>query len=242
MDLIVDIGNTLIKYAVVDGRTVCAEQRGESYDERIVQAFATRYALVRSILSSSRGAQGAVQQSIEKIVGHCLTFDAQTPTPLEICYNPPTALGRDRVAAAVGAMESYPGRNILIVDFGTAITIDLLSREGRFEGGFISPGVRTRLRALHDYTASLPLLEPPDCEIEIARSTHEAIEQGVIKGIIYEIEGHIDHFSKKIDELSIIFSGGDAFFFEKRIKNTIFADRDLLIKGLIRILEYNAKR
>ena len=112
---------------------------------------------------------------------------------------------------------------------------------GVFRGGNISPGVRTRFRALHDYTSRLPQCEATDEILSLGRTTQQAIEQGVMEGITHEIEGYIRAFSLKNDKLTLIFTGGDANFFVKRIKNAIFAKCDLVLCGLNRILEYNAK-
>ena len=118
--------------------------------------------------------------------------------------------------------------------------IDLVEN-GVFRGGNISPGVRTRFRALHDYTSRLPQCEATDEILSLGRTTQQAIEQGVMEGITHEIEGYIRAFSLKNDKLTLIFTGGDANFFVKRIKNAIFAKCDLVLCGLNRILEYNAK-
>ena len=127
---------------------------------------------------------------------------------------------------------------MLIVDFGTAVTLDVVSG-GRFRGGFISPGLRSRFRALHDYTAALPALGPCDETLPVGRSTREAMQQGVQQGLCYEIEGHVGRMRGEFDDLLVIFTGGDAEYFVKRIKNTIFADCDLVLMGLNRILEYH---
>ena len=99
-----------------------------------------------------------------------------------------------------------------------------------------------RFRALHDYTKRLPKCEPTDENLELGRTTSQAIEQGVMQGITHEIEGYIEAFSKKKGEKCIIFTGGDAKYFVKRIKNTIFADCEPVVFGLNRILNYNAER
>ena len=134
----------------------------------------------------------------------------------------------------------YPGRNVLIVDFGTAVTIDLVTADNTFRGGCISPGVTMRFRALHDYTAKLPLCAATGGEGLSGLTTEEAIELGVMNGIAFEIEGYVTRMREKIDGLRVIFTGGDAKFFVKRIKNTIFANCNLVFCGLNRILEYNA--
>ena len=152
----------------------------------------------------------------------------------------PETLGRDRLAAAVGATVLYPGRNVLIVDFGTAVTIDLVTADATFRGGCISPGMKTRFRALHDYTAKLPLCAATESEELAGLTTRQAIELGVMNGIAFEIEGYAARMRSQIEDLCVIFTGGDANFFVKRIKNTIFANCNLVFCGLNRILEYNA--
>ncbi len=241
MNLIIDIGNSRVKVAVVGGTEVVDFMATENYDEDIVKNFVQKYDIERSIVSSTRGVQPHVEESVRAIVGHCLYFDASVRVPLDVRYATPHTLGRDRLAAAVGAREVFGLVDMLIVDFGTAITIDLVTREGGFEGGVISAGVALRFRALHEFTASLPFCEPTTQELEVARTTQDAIEQGVMNGVCYEIEGYISRFLQKYGELSVIFVGGDAKFFEKRIKNTIFVNRDLLFRGLSVILDYNAE-
>ena len=147
----------------------------------------------------------------------------------------------DRLAAAVGATTLYPGRDLLIVDMGTAITIDLVEG-GVYRGGNISPGMNMRFRALHDYTARLPLESATDEIMTLGNTTSTAVGQGVMQGIVNEIEGYIESFSKKNREISTIFTGGDAKHFVKRIKNAIFADCELVVCGLNRILDYNANK
>ncbi len=124
---------------------------------------------------------------------------------------------------------------------GTAITIDLVEG-GVYRGGNISPGMNMRFRALHDYTARLPLESATDEIMTLGNTTSTAVGQGVMQGIVNEIEGYIESFSKKNREISTIFTGGDAKRFVKRIKNAIFADCELVVCGLNRILDYNANK
>ncbi len=242
MNLIVDIGNSLVKVAVMERGAVVEYAKSENWDEEIAKKFAFKYDISRAIVCSTRGVQIEVEKSLRRVVGDCLIFDANVDVPLRVGYSTPHTLGRDRLAAAVGAREIYGEGDMLIVDFGTAITIDLISRDGGFEGGAISAGVTMRFKALNNYTANLPLCEPSVEVLDIARSTKDAIIQGVMNGVCYEIEGYISRFLQKYDKLSIIFVGGDAKFFEKRIKNAIFANQELVLVGLDRILNYNAEQ
>ncbi len=173
-------------------------------------------------------------------VGRLVEFTPRTPVPIRNAYRTPETLGRDRLAAAVGATVLYPGRNALIVDFGTAVTLDLVTADGTYRGGCISPGLSTRFRALHDYTAALPLCAPTEEEELQGLTTDEAVRRGVMNSLSFEIEGYISRMERKIDDLCVIFTGGDAKYFVKRIKNTIFANCNLVFYGLNRILEYDA--
>jgi type III pantothenate kinase len=148
----------------------------------------------------------------------------------------------DRLAAAVGARELFPDRDLLVIDAGTAITLDLIEANGTFSGGNISPGLRSRFRALHEFTQKLPLIEESDQWPLIGQSTEEAIRAGVINGIIFELDGMIDQLKKKYPNIQPVLTGGDAGFFERRLKNPIFVKFEITLIGLNRILEYNVEK
>lgn len=238
MNLIVDIGNTLVKLAVFDGGRIVAQRCVERLHPSMLGELLEGRRAAKAVVASTRGEADDVIETVRPYADYLLEFTSQTPVPVANAYHTPETLGRDRLAAAVGADALYPGRSVLIVDFGTAVTLDVVSG-GRFRGGFISPGLRSRFRALHDYTAALPDLGPSEETLPVGRSTREAMQQGVQLGLGYEIEGHIRRMRGEFDDLLVIFTGGDAEYFVKRIKNTIFADCDLVLTGLNRILEYH---
>ena len=227
MNLVVDIGNTLVKLAVFDRGEIVFQRCVERLHPSMLEELFAAWPVCRAVVTSPR-------------VEYLLEFSSQTPVPIGNAYLTPETLGRDRLAAAVGATVLYPGRNVLIVDFGTAVTIDLVTADATFRGGCISPGMKTRFRALHDYTAKLPLCAATESEELAGLTTRQAIELGVMNGIAFEIEGYAARMRSQIDDLCVIFTGGDANFFVKRIKNTIFANCNLVFCGLNRILEYNA--
>ena len=240
MNLVVDIGNSFIKAAVVDAEQVVAIQRFATLEEMAEATLLEEYeSIERAIVASTAADTRHVAELLRGRGIPTLEMTQSTPVPIENGYLTPETLGVDRLAAAVGAM-SQVGGDCVIVDFGSAITIDLVEN-GVFRGGNISPGVAMRFRALHDYTLRLPKCLPTDEILEVGTSTLKAIEQGVMQGITNEIEGYITHFYEKNVKLSLIFTGGDAKYFVKRIKNAIFAKYDLVICGLNRILEYNAR-
>ncbi len=241
MNLIIDIGNTRVKIAIISHSNLLFELSSDSFDIEQVGGFVTQYGVERAIVSSTRGDEEEVVNVLREVVEQVILFDHTTPIPIANSYSTPETLGRDRLAAAVGAWSISKADNQLVVDLGTAITIDLITQTGGFEGGVISPGMMMRFRALSHFTAALPLCSPTDERLEVARTTKEAIEQGVMQGITNEIEGHIERIRKKYDKIDVIFTGGDAKHFDKRIKNTIFAASELVVVGLNRILEYNAE-
>ena len=242
MNLIIDIGNTSTKIAVIDNNRIVDQRRVEILNEDMLDRLLAEYPLIDKAITASTGSGGErVYGAVAARMGYALRFLPNTAVPLENGYGTPQTLGVDRLAAAVGARELYGKRNMLIVDFGTAVTYDLVI-DGVFLGGNISLGLRGRLRALHEYTAGLPLCEPTDERLPFGTSTRTAVEQGAMSGLAYETEGYIAEFGRKYDDLCIIFTGGDAKYFVKRIKNTIFANCDLTVCGLNRILEYNATK
>ena len=240
MNLIVDIGNTLVKLAVFDGGRIVAQRCVERLHPSMLGELLEGRRAAKAVVASTRGEADDVIETVRPYADYLLEFTSQTPVPVANAYHTPETLGRDRLAAAVGATVLYPGENVLIVDFGTAVTIDLVTADNTFRGGCISPGVTMRFRALHDYTAKLPLCAATGGEGLSGLTTEEAIELGVMNGIAFEIEGYVTRMREKIDGLRVIFTGGDAKFFVKRIKNTIFANCNLVFCGLNRILEHNA--
>ena len=146
----------------------------------------------------------------------------------------------DRIAAAVGAWARFPGSDLLVIDAGTAITIDLVRADHTYLGGNISPGTSMRFRALHEFTANLPLVKTEGRPGMMGEDTGSAIRSGVVRGIVFELQGYINEQKIRYPDLKVVMTGGDAKIFEKMLKNTIFVDSNLNLYGLQRILEYNA--
>ena len=243
MNLVVDIGNTLVKSGVMERGECLAERSAEVLTSATLDELLAVGPVGAAIVSSTRGDASQVVAMLRARLGRVVEFTPATRVPLANDYLTPETLGRDRLAAAVGAATLFSGCDVLVVDFGTAVTLDLVTADGTFRGGTISPGLRTRFRALHDYTAQLPMCDAAACgdrEGLVGRTTREAIELGVVNSLTFEIEGHIARMRGRFDDLCVIFTGGDAKFFAKRIKNTIFANRNLVFCGLDRILEFHA--
>lgn len=242
MNLLVDIGNTRIKLALTERGRVADEWSSEALEGEALDGWLAGRRVEKAIVSCTRAGEweAAAAALLRPRVGRLVVFTPSTPVPIGSDYLTPRTLGRDRLAAAVGAATLCPGRDVLVVDFGTAVTVDLVTADGTFRGGCISPGMRSRFRALHEHTESLPLCGASDAAALVGRTTREAIEAGVMNSLTFEIEGYIARMREKFGDLYVIFTGGDAKCFAKRIKNTIFANCNLVFCGLDRILEFNA--
>ncbi len=257
MYLTLDIGNTRAKAAIFEEGAVVAERCFQESGAELagaVEAWARERAcgaesaggeLFRAIaLSSTRRRDRALEQFLERLAGRLVVVDRNTPVPLGGLEGAPQTLGADRLAAAVGAATVFGGRDVLIVDFGTAITVDSVTRNGEYRYGVISPGARARFESLNRLTDNLPLCSLEEADSYAAGTTRRSIADGVVNGIVHEIEGYIRLMGGCSDDFVTVFSGGDAKFFRNkirnRIKNTIFAELDLIFIGLHRIIEYNA--
>lgn len=242
--LTLDIGNTSSKLGYfVDGELV--EQAAGLTAEQVLAA-ATRLRPQHTIVATvaAQPVQDWVATLQPHTQGTVVGLDpATTPVPLHNGYSTPHTLGADRLAAAVGACGMFPNRNVLIVDAGTAIKCDLVEATGTFWGGSIAPGLRLRFQALHTFTGRLPLLAvPTDVQAAVPLTGHDtrsAIESGVLNGAAAEVNGLIAEYRAQYPALAVVLTGGDAPFFEPRLKGRIFVVPELILLGLHRILVHN---
>lgn len=187
-------------------------------------------------VSTVAGADPDLSPRLKSMCRKYIMLDAFTPMPLRLDYDTPETLGADRIAAALGAHVLFPGKDCMIFDFGTAITIDFVNADGIFMGGNISPGLSMRFKAINQYTSSLPLVSPSYPQRQGGRSTVEAINNGVVLGIMFEVERYINFNPGS----TVIFTGGDALFFAKKVKTPIFVVCNLVMTGLLKIVQLNA--
>ena len=240
MNLIVDIGNTCVKLVCFDDGEVIEEKRVDGNDVEALSRFCSKYPFSKGIVSSVSSVSDSFMEKLKGLPFRVLEFESGvTPVPVSIGYNTPLTLGTDRLAAVVGANDCSPGKDILVIDIGTCVTYDLISSSAEHLGGNISPGPTMRLKALHEYTSRLPLVERRGEAPLVGYSTETAIRSGVLHGIEYEINGYIHRFLTKYPHLFVYLTGGVQLDLHFSEKITIFADRFIVPKGLNRILEYN---
>lgn len=240
MILTIDVGNTNVKVAVfkqfnlVD-KFVFQKNNFQNNFQIIFKKHPNHTKAVLSSVSMLDEKDSVwLKNQIEVIE---ITADSVFPFKNE--YATPNTLGIDRRVLASGAVLQYPNQNVLIIDAGTCITYDFITNKKEYLGGAISPGLRLRYHTLHDYTAKLPLLENNLPDNFIGNSTDQSIHSGVVNGLCYEIEGFISEFSVKNEQFTIILTGGDAIFLANRLKSTIFADENFLLKSLHQLYTYS---
>lgn len=170
-------------------------------------------------------------------------FTSLMPVPIINLYQSANTLGSDRLAAAVGGASLFPGKNVIVIDAGTCVKYNFVNSNNEFIGGAISPGLKMRFKALNTFTSKLPLLDVNEkFDTLIGTTTAESILSGVEMGVIAEVEGLIDSYKQLFPDINVVLTGGDANFFEKRLKRRIFADSFLILKGLNCILDHNLKK
>jgi type III pantothenate kinase len=235
INLVVDSGNSRIKAAIFHETSI-----------RQTFAFSTLTELEPFLLQHHDNMiVSSVKEDAEKILAMSsaiqkkIKLTASLPLPITIKYSTPHTLGVDRIAAACGAFQLFPGSDCLVIDVGTCINYEVLDKEGHYWGGIISPGVNMRFEAMHTFTARLPLVQSVESPILVGDSTTSCMQSGVMNGILEEMKGIIAQLKLKYPELRVILSGGDSRFFENQVKPSIFAAPELVLLGLNRILMHN---
>lgn len=233
-NLLVDIGNTSVKACFA--RALRLEEASR-YTGNNVLEFILELAGKRDIgtiaISSVRKFDTGYFEPLRERCSSLVVVDHRSRLPLVNKYSTPHTLGPDRLMGSVAAASLFPGKDVIVFDFGTALTIDFISGGGEFLGGNISLGLTSRFKALSDYTQLLPRLEVPQEVSEVGSSTKEAMEAGVVLGLIFEVEGYINKYPDHI----YIFTGGDAIYFAEKLKSSIFVVYNLVLMGLARVAQ-----
>jgi type III pantothenate kinase len=242
MNLIVDVGNTLVKFAVYkDAKRIHKISFELSEFKKQYKALKKAFSDIKSAIISSVGRLSQSQIEMIKDDMEVIELTAKTKLPFKNCYKTPDTLGVDRIGLVSASVNQFPNQNVLIIDAGTCITYDFVTDENHYLGGAISPGIRLRYKSLHNLTANLPLLDTNQPKTIIGNSTETSIHSGVVFGALKEIDAVIDHYKEKYPDLTVILTGGDAKFLSNQLKNSIFAHSNFLLDGLNFILDYNSK-
>jgi type III pantothenate kinase len=235
MNIVVDYGNSSAKVGIFEG-TVLKEKR-IFREEDALQQFLQNFPAVHFIISSVN--TDAARVAAWTMAQHKFVLHHTLPLPIRNLYATPHTLGVDRLAGVCGAQQLFPDTPCLVIDAGTCITYDLLDGTGAYHGGGISPGLNMRFEAMHTFTKRLPLVQATGTVELIGNSTETCMQSGVVYGLLEEVDGIIRRYQQKFQGLQVILCGGDALFFENKLKASIFASPELVLSGLNSILIYN---
>lgn len=238
MYLTIDIGNSFAKLAIFDDGEIIHKERHHKLLVGNVDKLYKKYPFHKAILSSTRVLDKRVIAAIQKKYD-MIVLDHHTSIPIQNLYRTPETLGRDRLAAVIGAFVNYPNQNCAVIDLGTCNTFDLIDNKGVYHGGNISPGVDMKLKAMNHFTSKLPLPHRQYNDDPMGKDTTSALQNGAFWGTIFEIESFIYRMNALFTPLNVILTGGDAEIFGSKLNSKIFVAPNLVLDGLHEILKYN---
>jgi type III pantothenate kinase len=233
-----DFGNTRKKVAVFHGSEIKEAITLPDDSVSVIRALIDNYHPQKTILSSVIDHDPAIEellasQSKFHKLSHLTRVSFTTPV------GKPETIGADRLALTAAAVHYYPTSNNLVIGLGTCITYNFINKYHEFIGGGISPGLEMRLRSLNYYTAKLPLVKANSNVPLMGYDTETNILSGVVLGMAKEIDGFIEAYRQKWGNFNVLLTGGDIVYLGALLKNKIFADPDLIFKGLYAISEVN---
>lgn len=239
--LCIDWGNTLVKAAIFNGEDKIVKsyqfESGNAIDSLtgIISEHQPQAAILCSVVRNTVEVENYVRDQVQ----HFLKLDQHTMLPVMNAYSSPETLGVDRLAIAVGAQATFPNTNVLAVSLGTCVTYNFVQKNRAFRGGAISPGLNMRLRSMHEWTDLLPAVSAEGEILLLGYDTPTCMRSGAIYGMASEIDGMVNAFADQYPDFNAVLTGGDTALLANKLKSKIFADPDLLMKGLNLILKHN---
>ncbi len=242
LNLCIDCGNTRTKVGVFRGDELIFTDNYTNFGISELVYLNEKYFFSACIMSNVSTENIDLENYLKEKFSSLIMLNEKTRLPVKNLYEQPETLGKDRIAAVIGAISLKPKSDLLVIDAGTAITYDFVDANSVYHGGNIAPGIRMRFKALHTFTNRLPKVEPSENFSLLGKNTLSAMLNGVMNGVIFEINGYFDALKIKYPELSIFLTGGDANYFVSTLKSPIFAEKYLVLIGLNRILQINVKK
>lgn len=240
LNLCIDWGNTNVKAAIFDNNKL--QKQFVFTAENVLQQVSgllTTWQPEKAVLCSVVEHSSEVVNLIKAKIPRLLVVDGYTRVPINNAYLSPETLGPDRLVMVNAAHTEHPDKTSLVVCLGTCITYNLVQSNKTFRGGAISPGLQMRAKALAAFTGKLPEVAIDEDALLLGYDTETCIQSGIVNGMAAEIDGMIQAYSVKYHDFNVILTGGDAPLFATKLKSKIFADPDLLMRGLNLILNYN---
>lgn len=233
-----DFGNTRLKYAVFkDGSlqtTAIMENDNPSTIEKILHEYKPVKTLLSSVINHNEEAISILSKHSRF---HLLTYNSKLPFTTPV--GKPETIGADRLALAAASVHLFPNQHNLVIGSGSCITFNFINKFHEFLGGSISPGMEMRFKAMNHFTAKLPYVQPDAVFPLIGYDTKTNLISGVVNGITAEINGLIELYGERYSNFNVLLTGGDLSFFVPHLKKKIFADPELIFKGLYAISETN---
>ncbi len=239
MYLVIDRGNTNIKIGIgtVQGFAEVFLYQNLQHLHSILEKYKIIACLISSVAKEEDSFQ-ELSQSLQEEYPVTI-YNPSLSIPLKNEYGAPT-LGADRIAGAVAANLLFPQNNVLVIDAGTCINYEFVTKDQRYLGGAISPGLCMRLQAMHVFTGKLPLVQKiEEWPSLIGNNTENSLLSGAVNGMNYELDGFIDSYLAQYEDLIVILTGGDGAFFANTLKNKNFVAPNLVLMGLLYILNFN---
>ena len=241
MNLCIDWGNSRVKAAIFNEENLLETHNFGEDDAltsiiSLAEAHQPKAVIISSVANHPPELKALLQEQAKVLV-----LNADTMLPIMNAYHSAETLGADRIALAVAAYHQKPASNNLVISAGTAITYNFVHKNKAFRGGAITPGVGMRFKSLHEFTDKLPLVSADGELLLLGYDTETGIRSGVLNGIAAEMDGMINSFREQFQEVNVFLTGGDAPLFAGKLKNQIFADSQLLLKGLNLILRHNVR-
>jgi type III pantothenate kinase len=236
--LCLDFGNTRQKFAFYNQKNLVAVEVLPNLETQTVEAILKKYQPNKAILSSVINHPETLVATLQQYTQlHIL--NAKSKLPITTPVGKPETIGADRLALCSAAVGLYSKNHCLVIGLGSCITYNFVNKFQQFLGGSISPGMLMRFKAMNQYTALLPIVPAEHQFPLIGYDTKTNLQSGVLLGIAKEIEGIVNLYQEKYNELKVLLTGGDAVFFKEHINKPIEFVDDLLFKGLLEISLHN---
>ncbi len=237
-DLVIDVGNSRMKLGLFTGGRLLAHTHADRAEMSAVAGFLGGIQPARIAIGSTAAHDDDFLRDLRS-VAPLTVITGDSPSPLGSLYTTRATLGVDRLANAVGAARLHPGRPVLAIDLGTCITYDLVDGQAVYRGGIIAPGLHMRAKAMHAFSARLPLVDPPLDPPFLGTDTASSLIAGVHHGVAMELKGVIGQLGRQYPGLAVVLTGGDAPRAARALKSGIFAHPVLTLVGLHALLHHD---
>jgi type III pantothenate kinase len=233
-----DFGNTRLKIAFFQNAKLAEVIVIENDEIATIGSILEKFDAQKTILSSVINHNPEIETLLEqKTKFHKLSHLSKLPFTTPV--GKPETIGADRLALTAAAVYFFPKQHNLVIGMGSCITYNFINADHEFLGGGISPGMEMRMRSLNQFTAKLPIVKPDGNVPLIGYDTVTNILSGVVLGMAKEIDGFIDVYKERFGNFNVHLTGGDLVYLAPHLKNQIFADPELIFKGLYAISEVN---